>query len=52
MPGFLPGLPIGAVVVGGSAASNPATQLASREATTAAIWMFIRNLFTYEDQVS
>ena len=36
VPGFLSGLTVGAVVVGGSAASNPQARSAWREATTAA----------------
>lgn len=52
IPGFLPGLPIGAVVVGGSAASNPAAQVALAGSNNGSNLSIHRNLFTYEDQVS
>jgi len=48
--GFLPGLPIGAVVVGGSAASNPAAQIALAGSNNGSNLDLHRNLFTYEDQ--
>ena len=50
---FLNGLPfIGAVVVGGSAASNPAAQIALAGANNGSNLNLHRNLFTYEDQVA
>ncbi len=49
--GFLPGLPVGAVVVGGSAASNPAAQIALAGSNNGSNLDVNRNLFTYEDQV-
>jgi len=52
LPGFLSGKPIGAVVVGGSAASNPATQLALAGSNNGSNLFVNRNLFTYEDRVS
>ena len=48
--GFLPGLPIGAVVVGGSAASNPAAQIALAGSNNGSNLDLHRNIFTYEDQ--
>ena len=50
--GFLPGLQVGAVVVGGSAASNPAAQIALAGSNNGSNLDLHRNLFTYEDQVS
>jgi hypothetical protein len=50
--GFLPGLQVGAVVVGGSAASNPAAQIALAGSNNGSNLDLHRNLFTYEDQVA
>jgi len=50
--GFLAGLPIGAVVVGGSAASNPTAQLSLAGSNNGSNLRLARNLFTYEDRVS
>jgi Carboxypeptidase regulatory-like domain len=50
--GFLPGLRVGAVVVGGSAASNPAAQIALAGSNNGSNLNLHRNLFTYEDQVA
>jgi hypothetical protein len=50
--GFLPGLQVGAVVVGGSAASNPAAQIALAGSNNGSDLNVHRNLFTYEDQAS
>jgi hypothetical protein len=50
--GFLPGLRVGAVVVGGSAASNPAAQIALAGSNNGSNLDLHRNLFTYEDQVA
>ncbi len=52
VPGFLVGLPVGAAVVGGSAASNPAAQIALAGSNNGSNLHIARNLFTYEDRVS
>ncbi len=52
VPGFLRGLPVGAAVVGGSAASNPAAQVALAGSNNGSNLLVARNLFTYEDRVS
>ena len=52
LPGFLSGLPIGALVVGGSAASNPTAQLSLAGSNNGSNLHVARNLFTYEDRVS
>ncbi len=52
LPGFLAGDPIGALVIGGSAASNPAAQLSLAGSNNGSNLLVARNLFTYEDQVS
>ncbi len=50
---FLPGIPfVGAVVVGGSAASNPAAQIALAGSNNGSNLDLHRNLFTYEDQAA
>jgi len=49
---FVEGLPVGAVVVGGSAASNPATQLGLAGSNNGSNLPIVRNLFTFEDRVS
>jgi hypothetical protein len=50
---FLSGLPfVGAVVVGGSAASNPAAQIALAGSNNGSNLDLHRNLFTYEDQLA
>jgi hypothetical protein len=50
---FLSGLPfVGAVVVGGSAASNPAAQIALAGSNNGSNLDLHRNLFTYEDQAA
>jgi len=51
-PGFLAGLPLGAIVVGGSAASNPTAQLSLAGSNNGSNLDIARNLFTYEDRVS
>jgi len=48
---FVGNLPTGAVVVGGSTASNPATQLGLAGSNNGTNLNVFRNLFTYEDQV-
>ena len=52
VPGFLTGLPVGAVVVGGSAASNPQAQLGLAGSNNGSNLRLARNLYTYEDRVS
>ena len=52
LPGFLEGNPIGAIVVGGSAASNPTAQLSLAGSNNGSNLRVARNLFTYEDRVS
>ena len=52
VPGFLVGHPVGAVVVGGSAASNPQAQLGLAGSNNGSNLHIARNLYTYEDQVS
>ncbi len=52
LPGFLAGDPVGAVVVGGSAASNPTAQLSLAGSNNGSNLHVARNLFTYEDRVS
>ena len=52
VPGFLIGHPVGAVVVGGSAASNPQAQLGLAGSNNGSNLHIARNLYTYEDQVS
>lgn len=52
LPGFLSGDPIGALVVGGSAASNPTAQLSLAGSNNGSNLRVARNLWTYEDRVS
>jgi len=52
VPGFLDGLRIGAVVVGGSAASNPQAQIGLAGSNNGSNLPINRNIFTYEDRVS
>jgi hypothetical protein len=52
LPGFLAGHPVGAIVVGGSAASNPTAQLSLAGSNNGSNLDVARNLFTYEDRVS
>ena len=52
VPGFLAGHPVGAVVVGGSAASNPQAQVGLAGSNNGSNLSIARNLFTYEDRVS
>jgi hypothetical protein len=52
VPGFLIGHPVGAVVVGGSAASNPSAQLGLAGSNNGSNLRIARNLFTYEDRVT
>ena len=52
VPGFLTGLPVGAVVVGGSAASNPQAQLGLAGSNNGSNLTIHRNLYTFEDRVT
>jgi hypothetical protein len=52
VPGFLTGLPVGAVVVGGSAASNPQAQVGLAGSNNGSNLHIHRNLFTFEDRVT
>jgi hypothetical protein len=52
VPGFITRLPVGAVVVGGSQASNPQSQLGLAGSNNGSNLHIARNLFTYTDQVS
>ena len=52
VPGFLLGKPVGAVVVGGSAASNPQAAIGLAGSNNGSNLRIARNLFTYEDKVS
>src|SRR5713226_4456304 len=52
VPGFLIGHPVGAVVVGGSAASNPQAQLGLAGSNNGSNLHIARNLFTYEDRLT
>jgi len=52
LPGFLAGDPVGAIVVGGSAASNPTAQLSLAGSNNGSNLRLARNLFTYQDQVA
>jgi Carboxypeptidase regulatory-like domain len=52
VPGFVAGKPVGAVVVGGSQASNPQAQLGLAGSNNGSNLHIARNLFTYADQIS
>jgi hypothetical protein len=52
LPGFLTGRPLGALVVGGSAASNPTAQLSLAGSNNGSNLDAARSLFTCEDRVS
>jgi hypothetical protein len=52
VPGFLVGHPVGAVVVGGSAASNPTAQLGLAGSNNGSNLRIARNLYTFEDHVT
>jgi hypothetical protein len=51
VPGFLTGRLVGAVVVGGSAASNPQAQIGLAGSNNGSNLSIARNLYTYEDKV-
>jgi hypothetical protein len=52
LPGFVGDHPVGAVVVGGSAAANSAAQVSLAGSNIGSNLHITRNLFTYEDQVT
>src|SRR5882724_3123634 len=52
VPGFLLGHQVGAVVVGGSAASNPAATLGLAGSNNGSNLTIARNLFTFDDRLS
>lgn len=52
VPGFVAGRPVGTVVVGGSAAANPAAQVSQAGSNTGSNLHIARNLYTYQDDVS
>ena len=52
VPGFLVGRPVGAVVVGGSAASNPQAAIGLAGSNNGSDLTVARNLFTLEDRVT
>ena len=52
VPGFLSGLQVGAVVVGGSAASNPQAQIGLAGSNNGSNLPIARNIFTYEDRLT
>lgn len=52
VPGFLAGLRVGAVVVGGSAASNPQAQVGLAGSNNGSNLPINRNIFTYEDRLT
>jgi hypothetical protein len=51
VPGFLVGHQVGAVVVGGSAASNPSAQVGLAGSNNGSNLRIARNLYTFEDRV-
>jgi hypothetical protein len=52
VPGFLTGLQVGAVVVGGSAASNPQAQVGLAGSNNGSNLTIHRNLYTFEDRLT
>ncbi|MGH9756673.1 MAG: carboxypeptidase regulatory-like domain-containing protein, partial [Candidatus Acidiferrales bacterium] len=52
VPGFLLGRPVGAVVVGGSAASNPQASIGLAGSNNGSDLRVARNLYTFEDNVT
>src|SRR5689334_20539169 len=52
VPGFLLGKPVGAVVVGGSAASNPQASIGLAGSNNGSNLRIHRNLYTFEDRVT
>ena len=52
VPGWIAGRPIGALVIGGSTASNAASQLSNAGNNAGSNLRAARNLFTYEDHLN
>jgi carboxypeptidase family protein len=52
VPGFLVGKPVGAVVVGGSAASNPVASIGLAGSNNGSNLRIHRNLYTFEDHAT
>jgi hypothetical protein len=52
VPAFLIGHPVGAIVVGGSAASNPQAQLGLAGSNNGSNLRIARNLYTFEDHLT
>jgi Carboxypeptidase regulatory-like domain len=52
VPGFLAGLPVGAAVVGGSAASNPQASIGLAGSNNGSKLHIARNIYTYEDRLT
>jgi hypothetical protein len=52
VPGFLAGLPVGAAVVGGSAASNPQASIGLAGSNNGSNLSIARNLYTFEDRIT
>lgn len=52
LPGFIQGKPIGAVVIGGGASPNAATQITLAGSNIGSNLFINRNLFTYEDRLA
>jgi hypothetical protein len=52
VPGFLLGHPVGAAVVGGSAASNPQASIGLAGSNNGSNLKIARNLYTFEDRVT
>ena len=52
VPGFLSDRPVGAVVVGGSAASNPQASIGLAGSNNGSNLRVARNIYTYEDRVT
>jgi len=52
VPGFLAGKPVGAVVVGGSAASNPSATLGLAGSNNGSNLSIVRNLYAFEDHLN
>ena len=51
VPGFVGSHPVGTVVVGGSAAANPAAQVSQAGSNTGSNLRIARNIYTFEDRV-
>jgi hypothetical protein len=52
VPGFVAGHPVGTVVVGGSAAANPAAQVSQAGSNTGSDLHIARNLYTVQDDLT